>query len=154
MPDLTPQNIVRHLEKPEALSRLLKLEDFAEPEKLADKLAQGYKDKLKATQLRRFFHTLKDIERGTRGYKDSDTLPAEIRNKLLPIMPELAYARGRDLIPDDFYRLLRVCLSVKKLPTIGDFRLLVSFLTAILAYHKFHEKGKDKAKEKANGTAI
>lgn len=140
MSHLTPQNIVEHLKQPQALSHLLKLEDFAEPDTLAEALAKAYKGKLKATQLRRFFHTLKDIERGTHGRREDESLPAEIRHQLLPIMPELAYARGRDLIPDDFYRLLRACLTVQKLPTVGDLRLLVNFLTAILAYHKFHEK--------------
>jgi CRISPR-associated protein Csm2 len=123
------------------LSTVPSLEDF-EPGGLADELAKGYKGRLKATQLRRFFHAIKNIERGMRSYKDEDQLPAEIRGKLLPLIPELAYAQGRGLIPDDFYRLMKASLSSQKLQTVKDFRLLTEFLTAVLAYHKLYESKK------------
>ncbi len=58
------------------------------------------------------------------------------------LVPELAYARGRDLIPQKFYDLMRRCLSDPKLQTVGDFRRLAELLTALLAYHKYHEKVK------------
>ncbi|MBN1935625.1 MAG: type III-A CRISPR-associated protein Csm2 [Anaerolineae bacterium] len=139
MPDLTPQNVIQELEhRTGSLSQALSIEDFAEPDKLADRLARSYKDRLKATQLRRFFHAIKSIERGMRGYKDEQSLPIEIRSKLLPLMPELAYARGRNLIPEDFYGLMKACLASKKLQTVGDFRRLTLFLTAVLAYHKLY----------------
>lgn len=141
MSTLTPQNIVETLEKHQGpLSAILHLEDFAEPGKLADGLAKGYRDRLKATQLRRFFHAIKNVERGMRGYRDEEPLPTEIRGRLLPLMPELAYAQGRGLIPRDFYGLMKACLSSQRLQTVGDFRLLTAFLTAILAYHKLYAK--------------
>jgi CRISPR type III-A-associated protein Csm2 len=59
---------------------------------------------------------------------------------LLGIMPELAYARGRKLIPNKFYRIMKACLRNQSLVTVGDFRLFLEFLTAVLAYHKFREK--------------
>lgn len=119
MSTLTPQNVVETLEKHSGpLSDVLSLESFAEPGKLADGLAKGYKDRLKATQLRRFFHAIKNVERGTRGHRDEDPMPAEIRSKLLPLMPELAYAQGRGLIPPDFYKLMKICLSSQKLQTV------------------------------------
>ena len=69
-------------------------------------------------------------------------MPGEIRGKLLPLIPELAYAQGRGLIPDDFYRLMKASLSSQKLQTVKDFRLLTEFLTAVLAYHKLYESKK------------
>lgn len=140
MAELTSKNILEKLERGESLSSILRLEDFAEPGKLADQLAQEYRSSLKPTQLRRFFHAIKKVERDTRGKKDDAELPTETRRQLLPLMPELAYARGRGLIPGDFYRLLKACLDSNRLKTVGDLRLLTQFLTAILAYHKLYEK--------------
>ncbi len=140
MSTLTPQNILETLKHEGRLSEVLRLEDFAEPGKLADELANGYRDRLKATQLRRFFHAIKNIERGMRNKRDEEPLPREIRSQLLPLMPELAYAQGRNLIPRDFYDLMKASLSSQKLQTVGDFRLLTQFLTAILAYHKLYTK--------------
>lgn len=145
MATFTVNNVVSELQKQDdSLSKILQLEDFAEEGKLADNLAKHYLsdgDKLKATQLRRFFHAIKNIERGMKGKsgEDETALPKSVRAELLPLLPELAYARGRGLIPDDFYQLLKTCLSSQKLKTVADFKRLVAFLTAIMAYHKFHE---------------
>lgn len=139
---LNKENIIGELKKQGTLSELLPLEQFAEPGKVADELAKDFKDKLKPTQLRKVFHALKEMERDFKGRKDDEKLRSEDKIKIYPLAPELAYARGRDLIPQDFYELMRLCLSSEKLDTIGDFRRLVQFLTAILAYHKYHEKGK------------
>jgi CRISPR-associated protein Csm2 len=141
MPTLTPNNVVAELSKrPEPLSQVLEVEDFAEPGYLADRLARDYKGRLKATQLRRVFHTIKDIERGLRG-DEKQPLAQKERARILPLLPELAYARGRDLIPQDFYDLMKACMSAGKLKTVGDFRRLTRFLEAILGYHKYYEKG-------------
>jgi len=150
MSTMTSQNVVVTLEKHQGpLSAALRLEDFAEPGGLADQLATKWtdrrsKEQLKATQLRRFFHTIKKVERSLKGRRreDSQELPASVRRDLLPVMPELAYARGRELIPNDFYLIMKTSLRPAMLETVGDFRLLVDFLTAILAYHKLHEKVK------------
>jgi len=132
--------LAEQLEKSKGgLAELLFIEDFAEPGKLADQLAKKYKNKLKTTQLRRIFHVIKAIERGMKGRKDEEPLNTNDRREILQLLPELAYARGRDLIPQDFYKLMSVCLSSAKQQKVKDFRTLSSFLTAILAYHKYYE---------------
>lgn len=143
---LTKENVIDQLRKPGSLSQLLDPEQFAEPEKVADQLADGFiKDKsaeLKPTQLRRVFHALKQKERKFRLKSEGDVLEPNDKKEIYLLLPELAYARGRGLIPQNFYELMRLCLSTDKLKTIGDFRRLVQFVTAILAYHKYHEKVK------------
>lgn len=136
----TSKNIVSELERrSETLSKILHVKDFAGTSMLADQLAQGYKGKLKANQLRRLFHTIKDIERGLP--RDDRDLNDEELTRILPLLPELAYARGRDLIPLDFYQLMRASMGAGKLKTVADFRLLTRFLEAILGYHKYYDKG-------------
>jgi CRISPR-associated protein Csm2 len=136
----TPNNVVNQLEqRPESLSQILQVKDFAGTGDLADRLAQSYGDRLKATQLRRLFHTIKDIERGL-PREDRDLTDEEL-TEILPLLPELAYARGRDLIPQDFYELMRACMDTRKLKTVADFRRLTRFLEAILGYHKYYDKG-------------
>ena len=146
MPGLTSGTVINALKtRPGALSSILHLEDFAEPDGVADGLAQKWTrsggETLKATQLRRFFHAIKKVERSLKGREtETQALPPEVRQQLLPVMPELAYARGRKLIPQDFYDLMKTCLQSEKLQTVQDFNVFVAFLTAILAYHKYHDK--------------
>lgn len=141
MNGLTPENVVERLKEHKGpLAEALRVEDFAEPGKLAEELVKRYKDRLKAAQLRRFFHTIKNIERRMRGRREDDALTDEDRQDVLRLLPELAYARGRDLIPGDFYELMKTCLGSGKMKTVRDFRRLAAFLTAILAYHKLHSK--------------
>lgn len=146
MVNLTKDNIIEMLEKQnKPLSEVLEPEDFAEPGKLADQLAREFiedRDNLKPTQLRKIFHALKDIERPLKGKEKDKDLSPEARNKIILLVPELAYATGRELIPKKFYRLMRILLSSEKLKTGNDLERVVQFLTAILAYHKYHEKVK------------
>jgi CRISPR type III-A-associated protein Csm2 len=51
----------------------------------------------------------------------------------------LAYARGRDNIPHDFYQIMKFVLDFNKIQRVRDYRTLVHFLEAIVAYHKFRE---------------
>lgn len=143
---LTKDNVISELEQPGALSELLRPEQFAQQGKVAEQLAEAFvNDKtveLKPTQLRKTFHALKEKERKFRDREDADPLGDEDKREIYLLIPQLAYARGRGLIPQTFYELMRVCLSSDKLKTIGDFRRLVEFITAILAYHKYHEKVK------------
>ncbi len=116
------------------LSRMkdLKPEDFAEEGKLADQFANTAK-KLKATQLRRFFHEVKDLKLAfkTSGFD---------RSKVAMLMPMLAYAKGRDVIPADFYDLMTLCFGADRCQDKDDFDRAVDFLEAILAYHKMYAK--------------
>ncbi len=114
--------------------------DFADLGGLADQLADYDEKELRATQLRKIFHALKDIERKVkqdlRGEKKKATDPFE-SSELLLLMPDLAYAKGRRLIPDDFYDVLQLVLR-KKVETYADFERAMQFIEAVMAYHKFH----------------
>jgi CRISPR-associated protein Csm2 len=119
----------------EGLARMkdLELALFTEEGGMADCLAEefGKSRKLKATQLRRVFHTLKNVRRGMGPGSQFD------RSALLPIMPVLAYAAGRELLPPEFYHILRLCLGQQRLQNAEDFIRTVDFVEAIMAYHKY-----------------
>ncbi len=145
MSTLTPNNVIQEVKNADSLAQVLTPKQFAEPDKgLADKLAQQYlesSDKLKATQLRRFFHAIKAIVRQVQDQQnETEELESKVRDKLLVLLPELAYARGRELIPQEFYDLMKTCLSSQSLKTVGDLRAFDNFLTALMAYHKYREK--------------
>lgn len=138
---LTKENILKELKNQQGtLKDLLRPEQFAEPEQIADKIAESYE--LKPTQLRKVFHALKEKERMIRakGLKDEDELDVSITTGIRLLLPEIAYARGRKLIPQEFYELMCVCLSSNKLKKVGDLKVLMEFLTAILAYHKYRKE--------------
>lgn len=139
---LTKENILSELKKSGTLRDLLSPEQFAEPNQVADKLAESYvkEGEMKPTQLRKVFNALKEKERILKGRKDEDELDSSVQTKMRLLIPELAYARGRKLIPQEFYELMRICLSSDKLKKVGDLRVLMQLLTAILAYQKYHEK--------------
>jgi CRISPR-associated protein Csm2 len=140
MPTLTNKNIIEELEKDGSLSEIIKIEDFAEEGRLADQLAWEFRNTLKPTQLRKVFHAIKEIEKKFKGRDKEAELTSDDRAEITPLLPELAYARGRELIPKKFYQLMKIGLSQDKLKKVKDFTLLVQFLTAILAYHKYREK--------------
>jgi CRISPR-associated protein Csm2 len=137
---LSKENILDELKRQGTLSTLLPVEEFVEPQQLAYQLAGEFRTTLKPTQLRKIFHAIKAIERQFKGANDDKALDQRAKVKIHRLVPELAYARGRDLIPQKFYELMCSCLSTQKLETVGDFRRLADLLTALLAYHKYCEK--------------
>jgi CRISPR-associated protein Csm2 len=138
----TVADLNRQLEQPGTLTEILKPKDFAEEDQVAATIALKHQDDLKPNQTRRVFHTFKEIDRATRGEENNTELKDEYRTRLTLLMPELAYATGRELIPREFYGILKRCLATEKLKTVGDLRRLVQFLSAILAYQKFHKHTK------------
>ena len=135
---LSVKNIIEELQREGSFSELLRIEDFAGENKVADQLAQEFRKTLKPTQLRRIFHAIKEVERGSKGKKGDEEL--QDKSKIYRLLPELAFAKGRNLIPKRFYKLMSISLGPEKLKTVEDLRVLVELLTAILAYHKYHEK--------------
>lgn len=105
----------------------------------ADIIAKSIKDKdLKATQLRKFFDELKQIELQLN--EDGSTW-SDVERKFYMIKPMLAYAKGRGLISDDFFKLMTVCM--KKIDVQGteqkdNYNVFVKFVESIVAYHKYH----------------
>lgn len=111
----------------------LKVEDFAEEGGLAQSLIKDVGRDLKATQLRRFFHYVKDIAQGYKLDGDKSFSRAEVA----ALMPLLAYAKGRGLIPENFYKVMKTIFGPKKCTDREDFLTAANFLEAIMAYHKF-----------------
>jgi CRISPR-associated protein Csm2 len=125
------------LGKLKSLGRMADLNptDFAEEGGYADTLAQEFGRDLKSSQLRKVFGALKQVDIQVK--RDPLDKPLA-RSEINRLIPELAYAFGRKLVPKGFYDLMKMCLSQTKMQTVGDFRRLMEFLTALLAYHKFH----------------
>lgn len=143
MPELSDLNSLKVcLRQQGKLADLLAPADFAPEGLVADHLARDFKDKLNATQMRKVFHTIKRIERGLKGKLKEQPLGAEERSEISLLSPSLAYAVGRELLPKDFYDLMKTCLASDKMQTVEDFRRLTQLLTAILAYQKYHSKSK------------
>jgi CRISPR-associated protein Csm2 len=121
------------------LSEILRPEDFAPADGWANRLAEELGGDLKTTQLRKLFNIIKAIDRTLKGEDEEGELRGDVREKLTMLIPELAYAAGRKVIPREFYGMMCDLLDGEKLSTVGDFRRLVQFLTAFLAYHKLYE---------------
>jgi CRISPR-associated protein Csm2 len=126
------QDVRKYLNNLTSMSEINPL-DYAEPEGWADVVVRSVGRNLKATQLRKIFHYIKDLNRE---FQKPDA--KFNRSKVALIMPSLAYAQGRGHIPNDFYDLLTICFGQGKCKTAEDFESAVNFLEAIMAYHKFH----------------
>lgn len=93
------------------------------------------KDAMNTNQLRKIFTQLKNIEGKIDNARSEKLLPEQI-NEILLVMPQIAYARGRDLIPYDFYNLMKECISQYKIKDKEDYKSFISFYTAVVAYSK------------------
>ena len=115
--------------------RELDVKEFALEGGLADQVVQAIGTaSLKPTQLRKVFHTLKTMQQKVKQLNPDQAFNSA---ELLQLMPTLAYAVGRELIPKEFYQLLREVFSPERLPTNADFLRAFDFVEAILAYHKY-----------------
>jgi CRISPR type III-A-associated protein Csm2 len=130
-PASSMQDVQNYIKALTSLSAL-KPEDYAEKGGWADVVVQNSQG-LKATQLRKIFHYIKDLKREFQKNEGNFN-----RGKVALIMPSLAYAQGRGHIPKDFYELLALCFGQAKCKTAEDFESAVNFLEAIMAYHKFY----------------
>ena len=116
--------------------RELDVKEFALEGGLADQVVQAIGTaSLKPTQLHKVFHTLKTMQQEVK--KRANPSEPFDSAELLQLMPKLAYAVGRELIPKEFYQLLREVFSPERLPTNADFLRAFDFVEAILAYHKY-----------------
>jgi len=130
-------NIQPVIDRIKQLHRLSELEvkEFALEGGLADQVVQAIGTaSLKPTQLRKVFHTLKTMQQRVKQLNPDQAFNSA---ELLQLMPTLAYAVGRELIPKDFYQLLREVFKPERLPTNADFLRAFEFVEAILAYHKY-----------------
>lgn len=108
--------------------------DFADEGGYADLVAKVSKKSLKTTQLRKFFAALREIE-NQKNWKDMEM-------KFYLLKPQLAYSKGRRLIPQEFHELMKVCMRKVDVGTqeekVENFKRMMDFLEAIVAYHKFY----------------
>ena len=133
--DYEINEIVGNIKQLEMLKEL-KPKVFADEEGYADiisrRLAKGRK--LKTSQLRKFFGAIRDIERE----KEWD----KMETQFYLLKPKLANSRGRELIPEEFYQVMKVCMSKVDKGTeddkIENFNSMVDFLEAIVAYYKYY----------------
>ncbi len=134
--------IIDIIKKIDSLQNMSELDEktIAEENGYAESVARDrdIKKRLKTTQLRKIFDRVKTIERNLNEHGWD-----EVRSDFYMLRPELAYAKARKLIPDQFFRLVDACMKqVDK----GDneqkernYARFVRFLEAIVAYHKYHE---------------
>jgi len=110
--------------------------EFAPPEKWADTIAKD--QDMKTTQLRKVFTSIKQIELRVKGEDDEKNFND---SSLFMLVPHLAYAKARGFIKADFYELIKTIIGNGqngKIKKVKDFRRFSEFMTAIVAYHKFH----------------
>lgn len=108
--------------------------EFADEGGYADLIAQSSRRSLKTTQLRKFFAALRDIENQKNW--------ADMEMKFYLLKPQLAYSQGRRLIPREFHDLMKLCMRKVDVGTdedkVENFKRMMDFLEAIVAYHKFY----------------
>jgi len=112
------------------------IKEFALPDGWANKIAEDLGNKMKTAQLRKVFNSIKLMEQKI---KDENKQNKFDDPNLYMLLPHLAYAKGKKLIPNEFYELMKVIIS-NKIKTIGDFERFCEFMTAIVAYHKQYSK--------------
>jgi CRISPR-associated protein Csm2 len=123
------------------------LEVYIQPEGICECIAcaVGYVGKLKRSQLRKFFNEIKVLEYDLK--KEEEDIK-KIKIEILALIPKLAYAKGRELIDEDFYDFMKtILMKVKEDMNKEDpqkaFEVFVKILESIVAYHIFHFPNKE-----------
>lgn len=114
------------------------IKKFSDEKGYADLLAEKVCRKIKTSQIRKIFGEIKDIEKelvGGGSWKSIET-------DFYQLKPRLAHAKGRKLIPDEFYDVIKISLNKVDVGTDierkENFKMFVKFLEAVVAYHKYH----------------
>ncbi len=133
------QDIVNRIEQVENLADI-DIEEIAKEKGIAESFVLTIRrGQLNPTQLRKFFDTIIRNQELIRE-KGWDAAQAEF----YMLRPSLAYAKGRNLIPDDFFDLIDTCM--KKIPANSEDQIrknhdrFVDLMKAIVAYAKYHGK--------------
>ena len=98
----------------------LKVQDFAYEEGYGYELAKDVGEKMKVHQLRKFFSEIKNIDKKVKG--EEGDLKNQYKEEIAIILPELAYAKGRNLITANFYEVFKLALSPNLMKTCEDFQ--------------------------------
>jgi len=129
------KNIIGEISKKTSFDEVAIIE-FAPSGKWAEQIAGNLGNKMKSTQLRKVFTSIKQMELKAKGKKEVEPFNDP---KLFMLLPHLAYAKARGFINDEFYNLMKVIIGdgeSGKIKQVKDFRRFVDFMTAIVAYHK------------------
>jgi CRISPR-associated protein Csm2 len=117
------------------------LEAYLQPEGVCEGIAYavGCMNKLKRSQLRKFFNEIKTLEYDLKTEEDIK----KIKIRILALIPKLAYSKGRDLIDENFYEFMKTILSKVKEDMNEKnaqevFEVFVKILESIVAYHTYH----------------
>ncbi|MDD1730334.1 MAG: type III-A CRISPR-associated protein Csm2 [Methanospirillum sp.] len=119
----------------------LSVEEISKADGIAEKLAKSFKGSLKTTQLRKFFD---NIASNQERLKTGEW--KEIESDFYMIRPNLAYAKGRRLIPEDFFVLVSLCLERVHTQGASEERIkenydrFVALMQALVAYSKYYER--------------
>jgi len=132
MSDLTFEKVKKEIGALDKLSDM-EVKKYADTGGYADVIAR--ENKVNTTQLRKFFGAIRSMEKKADSWK-------KIEVDFYLLKPQLANARGRDLIPQKFYDvMMKVMDKVDRGnddEKLENFRVFVSFLEAVVAYHKFY----------------
>ena len=103
---------------------------------IGDKLSyqNNNEDRLKNHQLRRFYDTVKQIERRTLRKKPDETLEEALVAQLLFLRPHLANAERKDRNIGELRLALEPFLTTKEIKNKADLTRFVKFFEAIVAY--------------------
>ncbi|WP_269899141.1 type III-A CRISPR-associated protein Csm2 [Methanothermobacter thermautotrophicus] len=133
MSDLNVEDVKKEIGALDKLSDM-EVKKYADTGGYAEVVARANKN-LKTTQLRKFFGAIRNMEKKADSWK-------KIEADFYLLKPQLANARGRDLIPQKFYDvMMKVMDKVDRGnddEKLENFRVFVSFLEAVVAYHKFY----------------
>ncbi len=117
--------------------------EFAPPGKWADTIARDHLGKeMKTTQLRKVFTAIKQMEQKVKIIKEDSPFTDP---SLFMMVPQMAYAKARGFIKNEFYEMIKSIVGdgrSGKIKTVKDFKRFSEFMTAIVAYHKFHYSSK------------
>lgn len=124
---------------PNLTEEYLKPEDYAVRDGYAERIAEDVKEKVKTAQLRKFFNEIKRLHQKIKPKKDAAI--NDVKTEVIKLIPELIFAQGRKVITREFYGLLEACLLTRdrkkcRFERYEEFENFVSFLEAIVAYHK------------------
>ena len=126
------REIIQKINNTKMLSEI-KAKDYADENGYADTIAKASRD-LKTTQLRKFFGAVRLIEQ-----RESWD---EIEVEFYLLKPKHAAAKGRGLVPDDFFDVM---MALMRKVDVGDenekmknFDTFINFFESIVAYHKYY----------------
>jgi CRISPR-associated protein Csm2 len=126
------KDLIKEIQRANSLKEVFTPEKYALPDGWAYKTADTLigNNAMNTNQIRKIFGELKSIEEKLKREKSLE----RCKNDILLLMPHVAYARGRGVVSQNFYDLMKECITLKKIKEPKDFEAFVKFFTAVVAY--------------------